>query len=211
MSDATSDTHFWDKAARKYAASRIADMAGYERTLEHTRRHLSDSDKLLEIGCGTGTTAIRLAPSVAHILATDISSEMIAIGREKASAESCTNVTFERMTPVDTGLAGGAFDAVLGFSILHLLADRPAMYSNIKRVLKPGGLFISKTPCLAEMNPLIRLAVPAMQLFRRAPTHVAFFSAAELEREIVAAGFDIIERGYHGTKGKDVRPFLVAQ
>jgi ubiquinone/menaquinone biosynthesis C-methylase UbiE len=46
-------------------------------------------------GCGTGTTALKLAPSLGRIMATDISGEMIAIAREKARAEGCGNATFE--------------------------------------------------------------------------------------------------------------------
>ena len=63
---------------------------------------------------------------------------------------------------------------------------------------KPGCLFVSKTACLAEMNPLIRLAVPVMQLVGKAP-YVAIFSATALEREIEAAGFAIVERARHGS------------
>src|SRR5262245_51026994 len=99
MSAIANDARFWDRIARKYAADKIADVAGYERTLEHTRRHLKASDKVLEFGCGTGTTALKLAPFVARIVATDISSEMIAIAREKASAEGVRNVEFEVAVP----------------------------------------------------------------------------------------------------------------
>ena len=45
---------FWDKAATKYAADPIKDMAAYTYTLERTRSYLRDSDTMLEIGCGTG-------------------------------------------------------------------------------------------------------------------------------------------------------------
>ncbi len=69
---------------------------------------------------------------------------------------------------------------------------------------------ITKTPCLKEMGLGVRLAVPVMQAFGRAP-YVAFFSAEALERAITAAGFEIVERGRHGTRGKDIRAFLVAR
>ena len=82
--------------------------------------------------------------------------------------------------------------------------------ASVRSLLRPGGLFISKTPCLKEMNPLIRVAVPLMQLIGKAP-HVAFLSAGDLEREIAAAGFEIVELARHGTRGKDVRPFIVAR
>lgn len=210
MPQANSDTRFWDRIARKYANDPIADVAGYERTLEETRRYLKPSDAAFEFGCGTGTTALRLASSVGHLTATDISSEMIAIAREKAATEGVANVSFEVATPDASTLPDAAFDVALGFNVLHLVAARDAALRGVHRVLKPGGLFVSKTPCLSEMNPAIRLVVPLMQAVGKAP-YVAFFSAAQLERAIADAGFEIIERARHATKGKDVRPFLVAR
>jgi len=207
---AENDPRFWDRIARKYAADPIADMAGYERTLEHTRRYLKSGNVAFEFGCGTGTTALKLAPSVARLIATDISSEMIAIAREKAAAQGCANVTFEVATPDAARWPDESFDVALGFNILHLIAPLQAALRGVHRLLKPGGVFISKTPCLKDMNVMIRIAVPLMQAFGKAP-FVAFFTAEELEREITAAGFETVERARHGARGKDVRPFLVAR
>ena len=205
----SADTRFWDRAARKYAASPIADMAGYERTIERTRQLLKPSDVVLEFGCGTGTTALKLAPSVARLVASDVSSEMIAIAREKAQAEGCANVEFVCATLDAAPWPEAWFDVVLGFNVLHLVETDVAL-ARLRRLLKPGGLFISKTPCLGDMNPLIRLVVPAMQMIGQAP-YVAVFSAAELERKIAAAGFEVVERERHASKGKDARPFIVAR
>jgi ubiquinone/menaquinone biosynthesis C-methylase UbiE len=206
----TADKRFWDRAARKYAADPIKDMAGYERTLERTGQLLRRSDTVLEIGCGTGTTALRLAPSVARLVATDLSSEMIAIAREKAAAEACGNAEFSIATAERSPGLDGSVDAVLAFNVLHLIADRAAALADIGRLLKPRGLLISKTPCLSEMNPLIRLAVPVARLLGKAPT-VSFFTASALEAEIADAGFEIVEKGRHGSGRKDPRIFIVAR
>jgi ubiquinone/menaquinone biosynthesis C-methylase UbiE len=214
MSRTADDAQFWDRAARKYATDPIADIAGYERTLERTRHYLKGDETAFEFGCGTGTTALKLAPFVQRIVATDISAEMIAIAREKAKAEGCRNATFEVARP-EAAWPDGSFDVALGFNVLHLVANREAALRGVHRLLRPGGLFISKTPCLKEMNPLMRivlpLAVPVMQLIGKAPNVVTSLSAANLEREIVAAGFEIVELARHGTRGKDVRPFIVAR
>lgn len=204
------DARFWDRTARKYAADKIADPAGYERTLERTQHYLQASDAVLEVGCGTGTTALRLAPCVASLVATDVSGEMIAIAREKAAAQGCSNVLFETARAETPDRPDGCFDAVLGFNVLHLVAAREVVLRNIHRLLKPGGLFISKTPCLAQMGLPVRLLVPVMQAVGMAP-YVGIFTDAELERDITAAGFEIIERARHASKGKDTRPFLVAR
>jgi ubiquinone/menaquinone biosynthesis C-methylase UbiE len=204
------DTRFWDRIARKYAAGRIKDMAGYERTIARTRQLLRSSDTVLEVGCGTGTTALALAPLVSRIVASDVSSEMIAIAREKATAQSCQNAEFEVATAEHLPGLAGSYDAALAFNILHLTSNRPSTLASIHRLLKPGGLLISKTPCLSEMNPLIRYAVPVAQVLGRAPS-VSFFTAAELEDEIATAGFAIIESERHGSGRKDPRIFVVAR
>lgn len=204
------NARFWDRAARKYARSPIADMEGYERTLDHVRRLLKTTDVAIELGCGTGTTALKLAPSLARLVATDVSPEMIAIAREKAAAENCANVEFAVATPDAAPYADASFDAALAFNVLHLIEDRAAALRGVHRLLKPGGLFLSKTPVLSEMGFLIRLLVPVMQAFGKAP-YVGFFSAEELEREIAGAGFEIVERARHGSTKKDVRTFLVAR
>lgn len=206
----TNDARFWDRAARKYAADPIADMVGYERTLERTRDYLKSGDIVFELGCGTGTTALKLAPSVARIVATDISSEMIAIAREKVEAEGSSNVSFEVATPDAFPGHDGTHDVALGFNVLHLVAAREAALRGVHRLLKSGGLFISKTPCLKEMGLIVRSAVPVMQLIGKAP-YVAFLSEKDLEREVAAAGFEIVECARHGSRGRDPRPFLVAK
>lgn len=214
MASETLEAQFWDRAASKYAGSKVADMAAYERTLDRTRHFLRDTDHVFEFGCGTGTTALKLAPNVGHILATDISREMIAIANEKAKSENCGNATFEAAEPESTRWADETFDGVLAFNVLHLINDRVPVLKNIQRILKPGGYFISKTVCLRDMNPFaipfLKAAISVMQMVGKAPS-VAFVSAKEIESEIEAAGFTIVERGYHASKGKGIRPFLVAQ
>lgn len=210
MTMASNDTRFWDRIAAKYAADPIEDMVGYERTLEATRRFLGRELTAYEFGCGTGTTALKLAPSLARITATDISSKMIAIARQKAEAQGVDNASFEVGTPEEAPCPDGEFDVALGFSVLHLMSARAEALRGVHRLLKPGGLFISKTPCLTEMGILVRLAIPLMQVVGKAP-FVASFSEQELVREIEAAGFAIVENARHGAKGKDTRPFLVAR
>jgi ubiquinone/menaquinone biosynthesis C-methylase UbiE len=204
------DSRFWDRVARKYAARTIADLAGYERTLEATRRYLRPEHVVFEFGCGTGTTALRLAPSAARFMATDLSGEMIVLAREKAQAEACRNVEFAVASLEAAQWPDESFDVALGFNVLHLIKDRPAAIAGVRRLLKPGGVFISKTPCIGEMNPLIRLAIPLLQAIGKAP-YVDVVSGAQLERVIAEAGFDIVERARHGSKRKDARAFLVAR
>ena len=106
---ASTDARFWDRMARKYAASPISDMAGYERTLERTKHYLKPDFTAFEFGCGTGTTALNLAPCVAKLVATDISSEMVTIAREKAAAQGQTNIEFAVGAPDSASYPSASF------------------------------------------------------------------------------------------------------
>jgi ubiquinone/menaquinone biosynthesis C-methylase UbiE len=209
---AAAKARFWDKLARKYAADPVSDMAGYEATLARTQALLSPTQRVLEIGCGTGTTALRLAPCTGHLMATDVSPEMIAIAREKLAAAPQPNLEFQ-VADADAdapALGGAAYDVVLAFNLLHLVADLDAALAAAVRALAPGGLLISKTACVGDMNPLIRLALPVMRLVGKAP-HVLVFREPALQAALTRHGLEILAVEHHGTKGKDVRPFIVAR
>lgn len=205
------DARFWDRASEKYARSRIKDKAGYERTLERTREILPAEVNVVELGCGTGTTALRLADSVRSYLATDISPGMIAIAQQKREANPLPSLALRVATAETLASEAERFDAVLGFNYLHLVRDLPATLRAIHGLLEPGGLFISKTACLGDMNALIRLVLlPVMRAVGLAPT-VIVFDADELERLIREAGFELLAREGHATIGRDSRPFIVAR
>jgi ubiquinone/menaquinone biosynthesis C-methylase UbiE len=205
-----SDARFWDRTSRKYAESAIADQAGYERSLERTRALLGSSDRVLELGCGTGTTALRLAGDVQGYLATDVSAGMIAIANEKHAAGPIPALVFRTATAEALTSEAVQFNAVLGFNYLHLVRDLPGTLRSIHALLAAEGLFISKTPCLGDMNPLIRLALPAMRAIGKAP-YAGVFRAADLSQHIAAAGFDILAIENHAAKGNDKRPYIVAR
>ncbi|WP_139976641.1 MULTISPECIES: class I SAM-dependent methyltransferase [Brucella/Ochrobactrum group] len=206
--NAAKDAQFWNSVAEKYARSTIADPVGYERTLNCTRDHLVFEDRVLELGCGTGTTALRLAHSVQFYLATDISAQMIAIAQEKLLKESVPGLRFETAT-VESLEDKLPFDVVLGFNYLHLVRDLHGTLQQIHALLKVGGLFISKTPCVGDMSILVRLAIPLMRIAGKAP-YAGIFQSSELERKIADAGFDIVTVENHASKGTEVRPFIVA-
>jgi SAM-dependent methyltransferase len=115
---------FWDRIAEWYARQPIADEAAYTGKLEVTRGYLRPDMEVLEIGCGTGGTAIAHAPHVKHIRAIDISAKMIAIAMTKAATAEAKNVDFEQASIDELNVADGSLDAVLALGILHLLNNR---------------------------------------------------------------------------------------
>ncbi|MCU0762547.1 MAG: class I SAM-dependent methyltransferase [Hydrogenophaga sp.] len=202
---------FWNRAARRYARAPIADLPGYERTIERVRGLLLPVHEVLELGCGTGSTALRLAPGVRRLVATDVSPDMVAIAREKLISQSVPQLEFRL---ADADLSAGppdGYDAVLAFNLLHLVDDLDHALHNAVKTLKPGGRLITKTPCLLEMNPLIpKLALPLMRAVGLAPA-VLCLDAALLTSAMRRQGLRIESVERHGSRTRDYRPFIVAQ
>lgn len=202
---------FWDGIAGKYAKSPIKNQEGYEYTLNRTRSYLKADDKVLEIGAGTGSTALLLAEGVAEITATDLSDKMLDVGREKAWNDGISNISFERCSAEE--LPKGPFDAVLAHNLLHLVEDLPGALKAAYDALRPGGVFISKTFVKPTKGfhfkyRMMRLVLPVLQKLGKAP-FVGMYSVEEFDAEIERAGFQIIEAGHY--PAKEARRYIVAR
>ena len=184
---------FWDMAAAKYVKSPIKNVPAYEKTMERTRAHLTRADKALEIGCGSGSTAMLLADRVDHITASDISAKMVGYGKANARDSQVGNIDFLHGTVFDDTFERDSFDVVMAFNLIHLMEGQDQVVARIYDLLKPGGRFISKTPCLSGRWTW-RVAIRGLQLFGRAP-YVAFLDPPRLEALITGAGFSIMETG----------------
>lgn len=194
----TDKSKFWDRLAKKYAASKVGDPKAYEHTLSRTKAHLKPSDHMLEIGCGTGSTSLTLAEHVRHITAQDFSRSMIDIAEGKRELESINNVTFAQ-SGVDDLPTFETYDVVFASSLLHLLPDLEDSLNRIHQSVEPGGLFISKTVCLKGQGFIYPVMLALMRLIRKAP-YVNFITGDELENKITQAGFEIIESDDHNHK-----------
>jgi len=200
---------FWDKTAERYAKSPVSDEATYQKKLAETQSFFTPNMRVLEFGCGTGTTAVQHAPHVQHIDAIDISENMLEIGRGKAREAGVENITFTRGTLTEFNADTATLDAVLGLNVIHLLPDRQAVIAEVVRILKPGGIFVSSTVCLGlSYLRFIKLAVPLGKLLGLMPD-VFVLTEAELASEVTNAGFVIERQWHHGKKG--IAVFMVAR
>ncbi|MEL6662252.1 MAG: class I SAM-dependent methyltransferase [Pseudomonadota bacterium] len=199
---------FWNNIAEGYAKSKIRDERAYEEKLKITQDLFPPNAHVLEIACGTGTTALHHAPHVETYQATDISPRMLEIAREKASAQGITNVLFSEEDIATAAWPADHYDAVLAMSILHLLPDRPAALARIRETLKPGGSFISSTICLGNMSFLFPMLIGAMKLVGKAPKVVDRLRHEDLAAAITEAGFVVED---HRRMSKGSVAFIVAR
>ncbi len=202
-----SSSRFWDRIAKRYSKRPVADEAAYQKKLEVTRSYLRPDMEVLEFGCGTGSTAISHAPYVKHIRAIDVSSKMLEIAQEKADGANIDNVTFEQSTLEEIDVPDGSLDLVLGLSILHLLENKEETVAQVHRMLKPGGVFVTSTICIADSMKLFKLIAPVGKALGLMPL-VQVFTSGELVASVTGAGFEI-DHQWQPTKGTAV--FIVAK
>ncbi len=145
------------------------------------------------MGWGTGTTALIHAPFVNRITGIDISRNMLEIARAKAESGKVKNVTFQQSSVDGLETSDASYDVVMGHSILHLLENKEAVISRVHRMLKPGGVFVSSTACLGGRMPVLRAILPVGHFLGLLPL-VEFFTAEELEGDLMDAGFRIDHR-----------------
>jgi arsenite methyltransferase len=134
----TADAAFWNNLAEKYARKPVENPTAFERKIAITKSLMTPSDVVLDVGCGTGSLALRLSPCGAHVHGLDLSSEMIRIARGKAKAAEVTNVTFH-VGPFDdsfTAFEDESFRGICAYSLLHLVDDLPAALLRIQRTLE---------------------------------------------------------------------------
>lgn len=201
------ESRFWNKRADRYAQRPVSDEATYQTKLEITRKYFRPDMEVLEIGCGTGSTAIAHAPYVRHIVATDFSSRMIEIARGKALAAGVDNVTFEARPADENDVPDASVDAVMAHNLLHLLEDREQVIADVYRMLRTGGVFVSSTACLGDMMFLFRLIIPVGRALRLFPL-VKVFTAAELRKSLEDRGFEI---DYEWQPKKNAAVFIICR
>nr|WP_256368311.1 class I SAM-dependent methyltransferase [Mangrovicoccus sp. HB161399] len=191
--------------AKRYAATPVRDEAAYREKLRRTRKYLSADSHLLEAGCGTGSTALAHAPHVSHVEATDFSPNMIEIAERKRAAAGIVNVAFRTAWWDELS---GEYDAVLALNLFHVLPHPDAAVAHLASLVKPGGVLVTSTTCVADNSVIARKLAPVFAMIGVFPpisvfgrdTYLGWLEAAGLEPVEswhpgrMAAWFDIARR-----------------
>jgi len=190
---------FWNRMAQRYASRPLDDEVSYLKKLQIMREHVDPFTDVLEIGCGTGSTALILAPHARHYRAIDSSQRMVDIARDKAARSAIDNVSFECAAFEQLDADEASCDVIIGQSVLHLMTHwRPAI-ARMHNLLRPGGVFISSTACLGDFMPAIRYVAPVGRLFGLLP-RLSVFSLEDLRAALTDTGFTIDHEWQPGEK-----------
>jgi arsenite methyltransferase len=103
---------------------------------------LAPGEEVLDIGCGAGTDALVAAQMVApagQVAGIDMTPEMLSRARAAAAEMGATNVDFVEGEVEQLPLAAERFDVAISNGVIDLIPDKDAVFSEIFRVLRPGG------------------------------------------------------------------------
>ena len=160
----------WDSAAtgwRRWSAlideaasgisERLVDLAGVE-----------PGSKVLDVAAGYGEpslSAARRAGAEGSVIATDISAEMLAFGRERAAAAGLENIEFVQSDAASLEFPEASFDAALSRWGIIFEPDGEAAAARVRTFLKPGARMAASSWASPDRVPF--LAIPMQTAMQR--------------------------------------------
>ncbi len=152
--------------------------------------HLSQPDKILELGCGTGNYIMYLASKGFTSVGADFSESALKIARDLSQKKklSCTFVQ-EDVTEDITSLKD-QFDFIYDWELLHHIypKNRVRYIKNVKKLLNPGGIYLSV--CFSEKSR----AFGGQGKYRDTPLGTRlYFSSEEELNDLFSKYFKIVE------------------
>jgi 2-polyprenyl-3-methyl-5-hydroxy-6-metoxy-1,4-benzoquinol methylase len=185
----------WNQLAKNWDTPGVSLGENDLKIVERTKKYLNASSLVLDYGCATGSIALEIAGMAKEVRGIDISANMIEIAKRKADERGIKNIAFTKAAIFDESLKEGMFDVILSLSILHLVKDSAQVMDRVNQLLKPGGIFISATPCLGEkafVSVLMNIPIFLLSKIGLLPK-IEFFSVSSLIESITNANFQIIE------------------
>jgi len=156
------------------------------RVLAQVRDAVNGANRALEVAAGTGLFTVEIAPRVTELVATDYSPAMLELLRARTAEHGLKNVRSIAAGIHALPFDAQSFDVVVAANVLHLLPDLPRALAELKRVLRPNGVFVAPTFCHDEtrLSWLVSraLAVTGFPSQRR-------FTARSLRTALESAGF----------------------
>lgn len=153
---------------------------------------LKPGETVVDLGCGGGLDVFLAAPKVGptgRAIGIDMTPEMLELARKNAAKAGLTNVEFYEATIDTLPLTDSSVDCVISNCVINLASDKPAVFREIARVLKPGGR-------LAVSDIALRQPLPP-EIGNDLMAYVGCVAGAILIEEyrtwLVAAGFNAVE------------------
>jgi ubiquinone/menaquinone biosynthesis C-methylase UbiE len=159
-----------------------------------------DEPRILDIGCGEGYFAAALARAGAEVVAVDVAEEPLRRARARHPSLDVRLVQPEAPLPFEDA----SFDVVWAGETIEHVADTSQWLSQVRRVLRSGGLLLLSTP---DHGPLWRMWLALRRKafeahFDPRSDHLRFYTRGVLEELLADFGFeDVVVAGAGGLPG----------
>ncbi len=195
-SDGMNDDREWarpeevfSRRASFYATSKVHDDQGTLAWLVELARP-KESDLVLDVGTGTGHTAMALAPLVRQVEAIDLTEEMLEEGRGLCRQRGISNVRFDIGDAMALPFPDGSFDIVTCRRAAHHFRDVRRALGEMARVLRAGGRLVIDDRSVPEDDEVDR-AINQLDILHD-PSHVRDYLASEWRTIIEGAGLELV-------------------
>lgn len=146
---------------------------------------------LLDVGCGAGHASFVAATQVAQVTAYDLSEKMLAVVQQAAHARGFNNIDTCQGQAETLPFPPASFDVVISRYSAHHWHDVGKALREVKRVLKPGGVFILMD-IASTGQPVRDVLLQTMEMLRD-PSHVHNYSQGEWLRMVNDSGMTVRE------------------
>lgn len=174
----------------------------------HLLPHLQPGMRVLDLGCGPGTISVGLADAVSpgELHGIDLEESQVAMARVAAEAGGHGNATFHAGDATDLPFEDGEFDVVHCHAVLMHIPDIAAALAEVRRVLRPGGLFAAREVIVDScfLEPVEPEVAEAWNIFANLVEANGGYPqmGRELRRVLLDAGFaDVQPSGSFGIFG----------
>lgn len=177
----------WDKVWRKGKPPWV-----YRNVVETVAREVKGSRaaRVLEVGCGKGSTLLALAHAGARVVGLDYSPEAIAVCRKfQEKMENAANSTFLLGDARRLPFADESFDFVYSIGVIEHFAAPGALLAEQRRVLRAGGTLLVQVPQKYSLGTLAKKILIPLGKWPYGGWETQF-SAAEISELAVKAGFE---------------------
>jgi SAM-dependent methyltransferase len=140
----TEQAEYWEQRAPSWLEleDRMEQTGGPPGQLAMDRLDVRPGQRVVDLGCGAGRTTLELAARVGpggEVVGVDISSGMLAAGRERAPRAGARNVEFVHADVQVTDLGEARFDAAYSRFGVMFFTDPAAAFANVRRALRTGA------------------------------------------------------------------------
>ena len=152
----------------------------------------SAGERVLDVGCGSGVFANRLAELGAQVTAVDSNAESVEYGARTFARD---NLEFRRGLLDELNLPENSFDSAVCLEVIEHVwpAQTDALLADLRRVLRPGGRLLLTTPNYRGLWPLVEWASDRFgdNAPMREGRHVTFYHRARLRGQLESAGLAV--------------------